>query len=161
MLTRWNNPKLARRSAFPFFNLRNEMDRFLTDWMSDAEEMPTYIEPTGDVFTPEIDVKEGDKELMVTAELPGLTDKEVEVELMKDRLILKGHKEEMKEEEGESFYRKERRFGSFYREVPLPWEVDAAKVKVDAKFKNGLLTVTVPKPKELPVGKKRIAIQAN
>lgn len=160
MLTRRMTPMLARRSMFPFTNMRDEMDRFFNEWMTDFDEAPVRFEE-GDFFTPEMDVKENGKELRVTTELPGLTEKNVEVELMKDRLVLKGHKEETKEEEGDTFYRKERKYGAFHREIRLPWEVDADKVKADAKFKNGVLTVTVPRPKEIPAGKKKIAIQAS
>ena len=161
MLTRRLTPFAGRRAPMvPFANLRDEMDRFFTDWMTGMEE-PTLALTEKDFFVPQMNVVENEKELKATVELPGLELKDVEVELMKDRLTLHGKKEEIKEEKGETFYRHERRFGSFFREIPLPWEVDADKIKVNATFKNGVLTVKVPRPKEIPAGKKRIEIHAD
>jgi HSP20 family protein len=105
-------------------------------------------------FTPSLNVSETDNEFVVSAELPGLKPEEVNVELKEGNLWISGKKDEEKEEEGKSFHRIERRHGEFRRMIQLPGSVD--EEKVEAKFENGVLAVTVPKaeevkPKKIPV----------
>jgi HSP20 family protein len=97
-------------------------------------------------FLPRVDVTEENAEIKVTAELPGLDEKAVKVELEEDSLILSGEKKEEHEEKTRSGYRKERRYGSFRREIRLPARAQAEKAR--AEFKNGVLTVTIPKAEE-------------
>jgi len=161
MLAKRLLPTLGRRSSLmPLENLRDEMDRLFNDWLGGMEETPPRFEHEDlMMFTPRVDVLENEKELKVTAELPGMAEKDVEVELSRNMLILKGKKDESKEEKGETFYRRERRFGSFVREIALPWEVDAEKVKVEATFRHGVLNVVVPKPKEAQVSKRKVVVK--
>ena len=95
-------------------------------------------------FSPRIDVRETDEELILTAELPGLEEKDFEVSVDEDVLSLKGEKRSEHEEEGGGYRHVETRSGSFERRLRLPAPVDADAVK--AGFKNGVLTVTVRKP---------------
>lgn len=94
-------------------------------------------------FNPSLDISETDKEIIVKADLPGMSEKDIKVTVDDDTLTLKGSKEESKEEKGETFYRRERSTGSFMRRFQLPAKVDREKVK--ATFKDGLLTVRFPK----------------
>jgi HSP20 family protein len=95
---------------------------------------------------PAVDIKETDNELTVNAELPGMNPDDIDVSIQDNHMILQGEKK-FEEERGEGEYRCiERRYGSFYRVVPLPAEVDKENVK--AKFKNGVLEVSVPKTTE-------------
>lgn len=104
-------------------------------------------------FSPKVDVVEKDREIEVTAELPGLEEKDIDVTVDAQGLTLRGEKKEEKKEESGSFYRMERSYGSFQRYIPLSVEVDREKVK--AKFKNGVLKIHLPKTgKELQHGKK-------
>ncbi len=80
------------------------------------------------------------------AELPGMDEKSVKIELEENALMLSGAKKEEHEEKSSHGYRIERRFGSFQRSIPLPGKVDAEKAK--AEYKNGVLTVTIPKTEE-------------
>jgi HSP20 family protein len=128
------------------------MDRLFQDFFE--------VEPFGQrVFStfPEIDVKETEKELKVSAELPGLEEKDVEVLLDADSLTIRGEKRHEEEEKGESYYRSERRYGSFSRVIPLTAEVESDKV--EARFKNGVLTVTIPKTEKARADLKKIPIK--
>ena len=110
------------------------------------------------VFTPQIDVSETDKEIKISAELPGMDDKDIEVSLSKDMLTIKGEKKEEKEDKGKDYYRVERSYGSFSRTIPLPAEVQDDKV--GAAFKKGVLTITLPKSEKAVKETKKVAIKA-
>jgi HSP20 family protein len=100
----------------------------------------------GETFRPTIDVSETDKEVKVAVELPGLDENDVEVSLAHNVLTISGEKKTEKEDEGKNYHRIERSYGSFKRCVSLPGEVESDKV--EAAFKNGVLTVTLPKTAE-------------
>lgn len=98
------------------------------------------------VFTfggPPVDVREDGKALYVTAELPGLDEKDFNVELAEGRLILRGEKRAQRQEKRSGCSFSECSYGSFVRSIPLPCEVDSAKV--EAEYKKGVLRVTLPK----------------
>jgi HSP20 family protein len=94
-------------------------------------------------WTPALDVSEGKDVITVKAELPGVDPKEINISLEGDRLTIKGEKEEKKEDKDERRHRVERSYGAFMRSVALPEPVDASKVS--AMFKNGVVTITLPK----------------
>lgn len=112
----------------------------------------------GRSFTPHLDVEEDEKKFVVTAELPGMEEKDIHVELADNILALRGEKKIERNEENKEkkFTRIERFSGSFYREVPLPVEVDESKVSAD--FKNGVLTIQLPKSAPATKEAKRIQI---
>ena len=120
--------------------LRDELDRF---W-----ELPRFTHGEGDktTWSPRMDVFERKGELVVKADLPGLEKKDVEVLIEEGDLVLRGERKEETEVEEENVYRWERRYGSFFRRLPLNFEVEAEKV--EASFKDGVLEVTLPLPKE-------------
>ena len=105
-------------------------------------------------WVPALDVSETDKEILVKAEVPGMEPKDIDISLVGDRLSVKGEKKEEKKEQGEDFYRMERRYGAFHRVVTLPATVDPSKV--NASYKNGVLTIKlekkeVAKPKSIEI----------
>src|SRR3990172_5392275 len=106
---------------------------------------------------PAVDIVEKEKEYEITAELPGLDENNVEVKFADGLLTIKGEKREEKEERKKDYYLSERRFGSFQRSFQLPDGVDADKI--EACFKNGVLTVTLPKSPEAQRKEKKIAIK--
>lgn len=110
-----------------------------------------------DGFVPAVNVTETDNEYRVTAELPGMDQNDVELSIHNGSLTIKGEKKKETEEKKEGFYRMERSYGTFHRTLPLPQEVDAEHV--EATFKKGVLTVTLPKLPELQSGAKKIAIK--
>ena len=147
----------ARREEYhPFSLLRQEMNTLFDNFFRGFELEP--FKGRFGAFSPSIDVKESDKDISVTAELPGLDDKDIHVSLSGDSLTIKGEKKEEKEEKGKDYYRMERSFGSFSRTIPLPAEIDVDKVK--AEFKKGLLTVTLPKSEKAIKEKKKISVKA-
>jgi HSP20 family protein len=135
---------------FPLTSFRREMDKLFDDfftgfprtgWMTVAE----------DRLSPNIDVTETDREVTVTAELPGLEEKDIEVSISDNTLTLKGEKKSEKEEKGKSFHRSERSYGAFQRVIPLPVEVQEDKVEAD--FSKGVLTIRLPKS---PAAQKKV-----
>jgi len=107
-------------------------------------------------ITPCVDVYETEKEVVVKAELPGLTKKDVEVQATEDSVTIRGEFKKDEEVSEEGYYRRERRFGRFERMIPLPAEVKPEEAK--AKFENGVLEIRLPKAKEAPKAK-RIEIE--
>lgn len=130
-------------------------DRLFEDFFRDLDMPPEGVP----AFNARLDVAETDKEVTVTADLPGMEEKDIELSLNDNVLSLKGEKKAESEEEGKNYYRKERTYGAFYREVELPAEIDAAKVA--ATFKNGVLTVTLPKSEKSKEASKKIPIKAS
>jgi HSP20 family protein len=158
-LVPWRNdkPQLpATREDFfdPFVTFWREMDRMFDDFFGGG-----FLQPHGkQSVTPAVDINETEKEVVVTAELPGVSDKDIELTLVGDILTIRGNKKTEHEEKiGDSYY-VERRFGSFTRSLRLPFDV--SDEKVDAKFKNGVLTIHLPKPAELQKWVRRIEVRA-
>jgi HSP20 family protein len=111
----------------------------------------------GQTEFPAINMKEGDKEVSVQAELPGMEAKDLDISVQNGNLVLQGEKRFEDEENREDYQRVERAYGSFYRVVPLPTEVDEDNVK--ASFKNGVLEVKLPKT--APRQGKKIEIESS
>jgi HSP20 family protein len=109
------------------------------------------------MFVPHVDVVDTDKEIKVSAELPGMDDKDIEVTLNADTLTIRGEKKEEKEEKGKDYYRSERSYGSFMRTVPLPLTIETEKVS--ASFAKGVLTVKLPKTKQALGGTKKVTVK--
>lgn len=140
-----SNDSLAVRQeqTDPFMRLRHNIDQVFDNMLGDWTGRMNKFDRA---FIPTIDVHETAKEIRVTAELPGLEEKNIDVSLLNGALWIKGEKNEEHEEEKGDVYRCERRYGSFQRMIELPTEVDADKIK--ASFKKGVLKVTLPKTKE-------------
>jgi HSP20 family protein len=136
----------------PFETLRNQVDRLFRDFEGGFVQMPFYRDI--DAFwrrefaplTPAVDVVEKENAFELTAELPGLDAKNIELSLSDDVLTIKGEKTEEKEEKTKDRYVSERRYGSFRRSLQLPAGVDPAKI--EASYKSGVLSVKLPKSEE-------------
>lgn len=147
----------AEREEYnPLFSLRREMNSLFDNFFSGFEFKP-FSGGVG-AFSPSVDVKESASDVRVTAELPGVNEKDIEVSLSKDSLTIRGEKQEEKEDRGRGYYRMERSFGSFSRTLPLPAEVDTEKAR--AEFKKGVLTVTLPKTSRAIKETKKIPVKA-
>jgi HSP20 family protein len=107
-------------------------------------------------FAPSLEVRENETEIQVSAELPGITDKDVELTLDDDLLTLSGEKKSERIEEKEGMHLSERSYGAFHRSFRLPFAPDPAKVV--ARFEHGVLSVTLPRPPGAKPSVKRIAI---
>lgn len=124
----------------PWTGFKREMDR-LFDRMAGDWELPE-LKPFGD-WTPSLDFSESKDGYAVKVEIPGIDPKEIHVAVENGVLTIKGEKRQEKEQKDEHYYRVERSYGSFSRSVRLPGAVDGEKVS--ATFKNGVLTVSLPK----------------
>ncbi len=126
-------------------NLRDQMQSFFEDPFMDFFDSHPALDLKG-VNVPKIDLSEDSKELKIVADIPGYKPEDVEIELNEGSVVLKGKTQQENMEEDEHFFRRERSTGEFYREIPLPPNVDGEKA--EAKVKNGTLTITVPKTGE-------------
>lgn len=147
----WINRR--RNQEHPLSALRKEIGNLFDDFGNGFFD-------TGADFNILSNVSETDKEFCITAELPGLTKEDVDLSVTGDRIVIKGEKKSEKEtrgdEEGREFHRIERTSGSFQRMMTLPFAIDADKV--EAVVKDGVLTVTVPKPTEAAKNTKKIKV---
>ena len=156
------------RPRRPLESLRQEIDRLFDDfgigaWRSPFRSSFFDMDPfrrAKAAFSgmPAVDVIETEKSHKVVAELPGMDEKNIEVKIANGMLTIKGEKQEDKEEEKQDYYVRERSFGSFERTLPVPDGVDLDKV--DASFKNGVLTVALPKTAEAQKAEKKISVKA-
>ena len=147
---------LARRRPEddPFMGFRRELDRLVDD-MFGGRAVGRW--PGAQAVDLRLDVSETDKEVKVTAELPGVEEKDVEVTLNDDILTIKGEKKVEEERKDDNVHMVERSYGSFARSLRLPFSVD--QDKVEARFNKGVLTVTLPKPPEAQRPARRIEIK--
>ncbi len=142
----------------PFYSLQQEMNRVFDAFFKGFDMVPfkTARERFGG-FYPFLDVKENDKEIDIKAELPGMDEKDVEVLLADNSVTIKGEKKEEKEDKDKDYYYMERSYGAFNRVVPLPQGLDMDKA--EANYKNGVLTIKIPKTEEAKAKVKKVSIK--
>lgn len=145
------------REEDPLLSFKKEMNRLFEDF-SRGFEIEPFGRKTRAVFEPKVNVSETDKEIKVSTELPGLDDKDIDISLSENELTIKGEKKEEKEEKKENYYHMERSYGAFSRTLPLPCKVESDKV--DAQFKKGVLTITLPKAAEAIKETKKIEVKS-
>lgn len=127
-------------------DLRQEIDRLFDDFFERPFGMTPFRSDESwglRGFSPSIDLSESDKEIKVTAELPGMEPEDIDLELHDNFLSIRGEKKSENEQKSDRYYRLERSYGSFQRSIPLPNKVEPDKV--DANFKKGVLTIKMPK----------------
>jgi len=161
-------PTTAGNWTTPFESLRREIDRLFDDFHPFDFRLPSTrslfghelpsLRNAGWSVAPAMDLVEKDKEYEITAELPGIDEKNVEIKLSNHTLTIKGEKKEEKEEKDKDYYLSERRYGSFQRSFQVPEGVDADKI--DASFTKGVLTVKLPKTAEAQKAEKKITVKA-
>lgn len=145
---RWTPAKAGAKD--PFAALQHELNRTFENFF-DQGALPAVFQ-AGVGGAPKLDLSETPNEFHVHVELPGLTEQEIDVELTDDVLKIRGEKQDDREATERHFHRMERVFGSFERVIPLPAKV--TREGVSARFKNGVLEVTLPKAKPTPVNQK-------
>lgn len=111
----------------------------------------------GEGWIPSVDVFEKEGHLVIQMDLPGMKKEDIDVSLEQNALLVRGERKSESETKEENFYRMERTAGSFYRAIPLPFEV--TQNDVEAQFKDGVLEVRVPKPPEERPEAKRITVK--
>jgi HSP20 family protein len=128
-------------SAHPIAIMQREINRMFEDFSRGLDAWP-FADRFG-TFIPSMNVADTESSVLVTIELPGMDEKDIEVSLTRESLTIRGDKREEKAENTKSFSLLERAYGSFSRTIPLPCEVDEDRAL--ASFKKGVLTVTLPK----------------
>ncbi|MBI2707820.1 MAG: Hsp20/alpha crystallin family protein [Proteobacteria bacterium] len=129
----------------PFNFLRQEIDRIF--------ETSTTIQG----ITPDFEVKETKDAFSITAELPGMSEKDIDISLADDHLTISGEKKSEETKEGETYHISERSFGAFSRSLKLPYKPE--EKKISASFKDGVLKVIIPRPTNLKPNVHKIQIQ--
>jgi HSP20 family protein len=147
---------VKRESGHPFERLRDEMDALFDNFWGDFPLAP-FDGRRVRSFSPTVDVSETDREIRVSAELPGMDEKDIDITINRDSLSIRGEKKEENEDKGKNYYHVERTYGSFSRTVPLPVEIESDKAEAD--FKKGVLTVKIPKSPKAIESKKKVAIK--
>jgi HSP20 family protein len=149
------------RMGSPFAFMRQfseEMDRLFGDLgfrRGLASEFGRLYDLERSIWAPQVELFEREGKLTVRADLPGLTKDDINVDLTDDAIKIRGERRQEKEENEEGYYRSERSYGSFYREIPLPSGVN--REEANATFNNGVLEITLPAPARQS-GSRRIEI---
>lgn len=150
-LTPWSCTPTA--SSPSIFSLHRELDKIFDDLLGST----TQAKAVGQ-WQQRLNIAETDKAYVVSAELPGVEEKDITLELHDGLLSLSGKREQKTEAKEHNYHRVESFYGEFSRQIQLP---DAVEIdKVEAKFKNGVLDITIPKMAEIRPSAKKIAIKA-
>ncbi len=155
----------------PLHSLRREVDRLFEDFESGFGRMPwafgrrlfdmepfRRFEREAATGLPAVDMTETAEAYKISAEMPGLEEKDVEITLADDLITLRGEHREEKEEEEKDYHLSERRYGSFQRAFRLPPSVD--RDRISAELRNGVLTVTLPKTAEAQQATRKIEVKS-
>ncbi|HEU0006055.1 MAG TPA: Hsp20/alpha crystallin family protein [Terriglobia bacterium] len=150
------NVPVRREEDNPFYSLQRSINQVFDNFLFDGFGRSPFSLMAS--FSPRLDVSETDREFHVTAELPGMDEKDVEVSLSNNLLTLRGEKKDEREDKQKDYFRMERSYGMFERTIPIPEGVDFDKG--EASFRKGVLTVKLPKSAEYQKERKRIPIKA-
>ena len=163
-LTRSRDAGLAETGFSPFSFVRRfgeEMDRLFEDFGFGRDWLAPMLGREGGngVWMPQVEILERDGQLLVRADLPGLTKDDVKVELTDHAITIEGERHDENEESGEDYYRSERSYGKFYRRLPLP---EGVKINdANATFRNGVLEITLPAPKRETQKARRLEVRGD
>ena len=142
------------KERHPFADLREEIDNLFDNFFGRGKAGEIEGWRGVSLRSPAVDMEETDNEVIVKAEMPGLDPKDFQISLTENTLTIKGEKKEEQEEKKRNYHMVERRYGSFYRSIPLPCPINSDKV--EAKYKKGILEITFPKAE--PVKAKQITV---
>jgi HSP20 family protein len=142
-LVRWNPARDLAAWPSDLFGMQREMNRMFNNLFHSSDEGEDYALAS---WTPAVDIAEHDEEYTVKVELPGVSKDDVKITVESNMLTVRGEKKQEKETKKENYHRVERSYGSFQRSFTLPTAI--MNDKIDAAFKDGILTVHVPKAEE-------------
>jgi len=148
--------QIRKEEDNPFALMQRDMNRVF-DSFNRSWGLGAFPEFTG-AFMPRLDVTENATSFTVTAELPGMDEKEIDLSISGDTLTIRGEKKEEKEDKNRNYYYSERSYGSFLRSIPLPGQVETDKVS--ASFRKGVLTITLPKTAAAIDATKKISVKS-
>lgn len=166
-LVPWTRERVAHprstggREGSPFLALHREMNRLFDETLRGFDAAGGELAAAGAGFVPRCDVAENDEEIRVEVELPGLEQKDVDVSLTGDLLVVRGEKRDRRETAGSKdgrWHRVESRYGRFERVMQLPCEVEPDKTT--ARVENGVLSIVLPKAPSARPQVRRIEIQS-
>ena len=153
MITK-NTSSVPAKTLNPIAEFHNEMNNFFDRFMKEI------IPGRGlNSFIPRIEAQELDRSFLVSVELPGMNEEDIELSINNNVLIIQGEKKKEKKREGKGFYRSEMTYGSFYRAIPLSNEVNPEKIS--AHYLNGVLQIEIDKVQETKSSGKKIEISKN
>ncbi len=140
----------ARTTISPFSLMRRfseEMDRLFGDFslgggFAPGRELSRLADLETSTWLPQVEVFERNGKLTIRADLPGLSKDDIDVDITNDGVVIRGERTQQKEENEEGYYRSERSYGSFYRQIPLPSGVNPEEA--NATFRDGVLEITMP-----------------
>lgn len=153
----------AHPAANPLVGIHTEVDRIFDQAFHNFGLSPSFFGANSlfakgtDAFRPKVDIGGSEKEYTITAELPGINEKDISIELKGDALIISGEKKQEEKTEEKGYYRVERSYGSFQRMLNVPDDADTENIK--AKYKNGVITIVLPRTKNIESETRKIAIE--
>ncbi|MDH4200181.1 MAG: Hsp20/alpha crystallin family protein [Spirochaetia bacterium] len=156
--TWWKSGTGLTRQDHPLMRLQHEMNHLFDGFLDDFRMPARFESMLKDSFSPKLDIIEKEKEILIKADLPGVDEKDVDVSFADNSLIIKGERKEEKDEKKEDYHLVERSYGSFYRRIPMPANIDNAKI--DATFKKGVLNIVIPKTADSIKNSHKINIKA-
>lgn len=136
--------------------LRNEIDQLFEDFGRPASNFLNLGDRSSAAPVPAVELVEEDKAYKLTAELPGLSEQDISVNVADGVLSISGEKKEETERKDNGYLFSERRYGSFHRQVSVPTDVDQSRITAD--FKDGVLTVLLAKDENMPARSRKIEI---
>lgn len=157
----WNKKSNEVDKTGGSFSLRpfySEIDRLFDNFFNDSGKFPSTLfgKDRFASFSLKIDISEDDSSIDVSAELPGLDEKDIQVSLKDEVLTIKGEKKHEEEKKNKDYYRVERSFGTFERSIRVPEGINADNIK--ASFKKGVLKVSLPKSEKAKEKARRIEV---
>jgi HSP20 family protein len=143
--------------------LQDEMNQMFSDFFRRPFGLSSFMDspfstPLGD-FSPRVNMSETEKAYNLSVELPGMEPNDIDISLADNMLTISGEKKAEKEEKNKRYYRVERSYGSFQRRIPLPTEVIGDQI--EATFKNGVLSIEIPKSEEAQKRSRRIEVKTD
>jgi HSP20 family protein len=145
---------------YPLSRIHQEIDQLFEDFFRGSWVSPfRQIDQTwmGGMMLPKVDVAEGSKHYTITVEVPGVEEKDIDLTVADGTLTIRGEKRQEQEDHDRQYHRVERSYGAFQRVISLP--TDAKEEDIEAKFKNGILTLTVQKNPTVKQAGRKIAIK--
>ncbi len=143
---------ISRRNEHPM----NQLQKFIDDFWN--QPMSTWGDRTEEKFSPKVEIKEKDDHISIKAEVPGMSEEDLVLNLHRDYLILKGEKQTDSESDKDGAHYTECHYGAFQRRIPLPYEINIEKASAD--YKNGVLKIELEKAETEKVRTRNIPIRS-
>lgn len=156
ILPSFARPTELERAGSPFFSLQSEINRMFDDAFRGFPAASSFG-GLDKVLSPAIDVKETEQGLEVSAELPGIEEKDLDVSIVEDLLTIKAEKKQEQKKEEKGYYMMERSYGTVSRSVRLPFNADPDKVS--ASFDKGVLKIAIPRPADEQAKVRKIQVK--